>query len=52
MGKDPLECIYIINHNRVRSATHVISKEEFAIKIIDKEKVKKEDLVESLKKEI
>ncbi|KAM3136324.1 hypothetical protein pb186bvf_011623 [Paramecium bursaria] len=36
----------------VRQATHVISKEEFAIKIIDKEKVKKEDLVESLKKEI
>lgn len=30
----------------------MITKEEFAVKIIDKEKVKREDLIENLKKEI
>lgn len=33
-------------------ATHTITKQIFAIKIIDKEKVKREELIESLKKEI
>ncbi|CAD8102545.1 unnamed protein product [Paramecium sonneborni] len=36
----------------VRSAINVITKQEFAIKIIDKEKIKREELIESLKKEI
>ncbi|CAD8102242.1 unnamed protein product [Paramecium sonneborni] len=33
-------------------ATNVKTKQEFAIKIIDKEKIKREELIESLKKEI
>lgn len=36
----------------MRSAVNLITKEEFAIKIIDKDKVKKEDLIDSLKREI
>lgn len=37
---------------RVRSATNITTKLEYAIKIIDKEKIKREELIESLKKEI
>lgn len=48
-----LECniLYYI-FLRVRSATNITTKLEYAIKIIDKEKIKREELIESLKKEI
>lgn len=48
-----LEC-NILNYIflRVRSATNITTKLEYAIKIIDKEKIKREELIESLKKEI
>ena len=38
--------------NRVRLATHIITKQSYAVKVIDKEKVKNDETAENLKQEI
>lgn len=43
---------FLINSYRVKQATNSETGEDVAIKILDKEKIKQEDLGESIKKEI
>lgn len=45
-------CKFITFTQRVRMVVHTTSKEVFAMKILDKDTIKKEDLISNLKKEI